>query len=61
MDVWKNTTGSDSDITEKTVKLFIILDSQSDVTRDDTALLVIAGSVSGKFQNLSTQVLQDGS
>jgi len=45
---------------EQLVQLFIVLDSQSDVTGNDTALLVVTSGVSGQFQDLGAQVLQDG-
>jgi hypothetical protein len=59
VNVWKNTTGSDSDSTQQLVQFFIILDGKSNVTGHNTALLVVTGSVSSKFENLSAQVLQD--
>jgi hypothetical protein len=61
VDVGQDTSSGDSDSTEKLVQLFVVLDSQSDVSGHDSALLVITGSVSSKLQDFSAQVLQDSS
>ena len=61
VDVGKDTSRSDGDSAQKTVEFLIVLDSKSDVTRDDTALLVITSGVSGKFQDLGTKVLENSS
>lgn len=59
VNVGQDTSTSNGDSSQKTVQLFIILDGKSDVTRDDTALLVVTGGVSGQLENLGAQVLQD--
>ena len=61
MNVWKDTTGCDSDSSKKLVELFIVLDGEGKVARHDTALLVVAGGVSGELEDLSAEVLEDGS
>ena len=61
MDVGKDTSGSNGDSTQETVEFLVILDGKGDVTRDNTALLVVTGSVSGKFLDLGTEVFKDSS
>ena len=41
--------------------LFVVADSELQVTRDNTLLLVIASRIAGKLKNLSRQVFKDGS
>ena len=61
MDIWKNTSGSNRDTTQKFVQLFIILDGEGKVAWYNSAFLVVTSGISGKFQDLSTEVLQHGS
>ena len=61
MDVGKNTTLGDGDTTEELVKLLVVADGKLDVTGDNTGLLVVTGSVTGKLKDLSSEVLKDGS
>jgi hypothetical protein len=61
MDVGQNTAGGDGHSSEQLVELLIVADGQLNVTRDNAALLVVAGSVAGELENLGGQVLQDGS
>ena len=61
MDVGKNTTSSDSGSTHKLVELIVVSDSHLDVSGDDSGSLEILGSVSGKLENLSSEVLKDSS
>ena len=61
VDVRKDTSGGDGDSSQKAVEFLVVLYCKSNVTGDDTALLVVAGGVSGKFQDLGTEVLEDGS
>ena len=39
--------------------LFIIPDGELQVTRDNTLLLVVSGSITSEFENLSGEVLED--
>ena len=48
-------------ITEELVQLFIVSDGELQVAGDDTLFLVIAGSVAGKFEDFSSEILEDGS
>ena len=75
--MWHDTTLRDDNVTEELVQsedesvkgkrqrqvdaLFVVADSELKVTRDNTLLLVIAGSVASKFENFSSQVFEDGS
>ena len=61
MDVGKNTSSGNSNSSQELVEFLIVLYSKSDVTRDNTALLVVTSGVSGEFENLGTEVLEDGS
>ena len=61
LDVRQNTTLGDGNSGEKLVKFLVVTDGQLQVTWDDTSLLVITSSVTGKFENLSSEVLHDGS
>ncbi len=59
LDVGQNTSLSDGDSREKLVQLLVIADSKLQVTGDDPALLVVTGSVSCQFQDLSSQIFHD--
>ena len=61
VDVGKNTTLGNGDTTKKLVKLLVIANSKLDVAGDNTGLLVVTGSVTGKLKDLSSEVLEDGS
>ena len=60
VDVGKDTSGRNGDSSEKTVEFLVVLDGKSNVTGDDAALLVVAGGVSGEFENLGAEVFEDG-
>ena len=59
--VGQYTTASNGDSSQKLVQFLVVLDGKSDVARHDTALLVVTSSVSSKFEDLSTEVLEDRS
>ena len=61
MDVWKDTTAGNGGGAEELVKLFVVADSELDVSWDNSGLLVILGGVSGELEDLSGEVLKDGS
>lgn len=61
MNVWEDTTLCDCDVSQKLVQLLIVADSELEVTWDDTGLLVVASGVSGQLEDLSGEVLKDGS
>lgn len=60
MNVWKDTTLGDSDVTKKLVQFLIIADSELKMTWDNARLLVIAGGVTSKLQDFCGEIFQDG-
>lgn len=46
-------------ISEQFVQFFVIPDGELQVTRDDTLLLVVSGSVASEFENLSGKIFKD--
>jgi hypothetical protein len=60
VDVGDNTTSRDGNVGKKLVQLLVVTDGKHNVTGDNTDTLVVAGSVTGKLENLSSQVLEDG-
>ena len=61
VDVGEHTTLSDGDTGKELAQFLIIADSQLDVAGHNTGLLVVASGVAREFENLSSQVLEDGS
>ena len=61
VDVGKNTTGRDCHTAKQLVELFIVADGELKVAGNDARLLVIAGRVSGQLEDLSGEILHDGS
>ena len=56
-----NTTLGDDDVAEQTAQFFVVSDGELKVTRHDTVLLVITGGVTSQLENLSSEILKDGS
>ena len=54
MDVWKDTTLCDCDVTEKLVQFLVIADGELKMTWDDTGLLVVACGVASKFEDFGS-------
>ena len=48
-------------MTQKLVQLLVVSDGKLKMARNDTGLLVVAGSVTGQLKNLGSEVLKDGS
>ena len=61
VNVGEDTTLGDGDVSEKLVQLLVVPDGELEMAGDDTGLLVVAGSVTGQLENLSSEVLEDGS
>ena len=59
VNVWQDTTLGDCDMPEKLVQFLIVSDSELEMTRDDTGLLVVAGSVTSQFEDFGCEVLKD--
>ena len=51
----------DCDVTEKLVQLLIVADGELEMTRNDTGLLVVACGVASQLEDLSCEVLKNGS
>ena len=61
VDVGDHSTGGDGGSLEELVELFVVLDGEEDVSGDNSASLVILGGVSSELEDLSGEVLKDGS
>lgn len=61
VNVWQDTTLGDCDVSEQLVQFLVVSDSQLQVARDDTGLLVVTGSVTGQLENFSGKVFEDSS
>ena len=61
MNVREDTTGGDGNILHKLGKLLIVSDGELDVSWDNSALLGVLGGVTGELEDLSGEVLKDGS
>lgn len=61
MNVGQNTTLGDCDVTEQLVQLLVVADGELKMARNDTGLLVVTGSIASQLENLSSQILKDGS
>ena len=61
LDVGEDSALSDGDSGEQLVQLLVVPDGQLEVTGDDPGLLVVTGSVASQLEDLSSQVLHDGS
>ena len=61
LDVGEDTTLGNGDSGQKLVQLLVITDGELKMTGDDPGLLVVTGSVSCQLENLSSEVLHDGS
>ena len=59
LDVGQNTTLSDGNSGEQFVQLLIVTDGELQMSRDDTGLLVVTGSIAGELEYLSCQVFHD--
>lgn len=59
MDVGQDTAGSDGDTTHKLVQFFVVADGQLDVAGDNARFLVVAGGVTGQFQDFGAQVFEN--
>ena len=60
VDVGEHTTLSDGDTGKELAQFLIIADSQLNVAGHNTGLLVVASGIAREFENLSSQVLEDG-
>ena len=61
LDVGEDSTLGNGNSSEQLVQLLVITDGELKVTGDDPGLLVVTGSVASQLEDLSSQVLHDGS
>ena len=61
MDVRQDTALGDCHLAQELVQLLIVADRELQVARVDAGLLVVAGRVTGKLEDLSAQILKNGS
>ena len=60
VNVGEDTALGDGDVAKELVQLLVVPDGELQVTRDDTRLLVVAGSVAGQLEDFGRKVLKDG-
>ena len=61
VDVGEDSAGGDGDSAKKLVELLVVFDGKGEVPGDDPGLLVVAGGISSELEDLSGEVLEDGS
>ena len=61
LDVGEDTTLGNGDSSQELVQLLVVTDGELQVTWDDSGLLVVTSGVTCQLENLSSQVLEDGS
>ena len=61
MDVGEDTTAGDRGAGQKSVELLVVADGELDVAGHNSGLLVVLGGVAGELENLSGEVLKNGS
>lgn len=61
MNIGEDTSLGDGDMSEKLIQLLIVADGKLEMARDDAGFLVVAGGITSQFEDLSSQVLKNGS
>jgi len=61
LDVRQDAALGDGDTRQELVQLLVVSDGQLQVSRDDSGLLVVSGSVAGQLEDFSAQVFKHGS
>jgi len=61
VNVRQDTTLGDSDVAKKLVQFLIIANGKLKMTRNDTSLLVITGSITSQLEDFGSKVLKNGS
>ena len=61
LNIWEHSSLSDSDTSQKLVQFLVIPDSKLEMSWDDSGLLVVTGSIASQLEDLSSEVLEDGS
>lgn len=57
MDIRQDTTLSNGDMAQQLVQLLVVADSELEMARDNTRLLVVTGSIASEFENFGSQIL----
>jgi hypothetical protein len=60
VDVGEHTSRRDGDAAEQLVQLLVVLDGKGDMTGHDASLLVVAGGITSKLQDLGAEILENG-
>ena len=60
VEVGRDTTSGDRNLTDKLVQLLIVLNGELDVTGNDTGFFVFASAITGQLEQLGNEVLDDG-
>ncbi|TNV86954.1 hypothetical protein FGO68_gene13903 [Halteria grandinella] len=61
VDVGEDTAGGNGGVGHKLVELLVVADGELNVAGHNSGLLVVLGGVSGELEDLSGEVLEDGS
>merc|ERR1711944_48684 len=61
LDVGQDSTLGDGDSGKQLVQLLVVPDGKLEMTGDDPGFLVVTGSVASQLEDLSSEVLHDGS
>merc|ERR1712062_647020 len=61
LDVGEDSTLGDGDSGKQLVQLLVVPDGELEMTGDDPGLLVVTGGVASQLEDLSSEVLHDGS
>ena len=61
LDVGEDSTLGNGNSSEQFVQLLVITDGELKMSWDDSGLLVVTGSITGQLEDLSSEVLEDGS
>ena len=61
VDVGEDTALGDGDVAEQLVQFLIVSDGELEMTRDDTGLLVVTGSIASQLENFGREVFEDSS
>ena len=61
VDVGEDTTGGNGSVGHELVEFLVVSDGELNVSGDNSGLLVVLGSVSSELEDLSSEVLKDGS
>jgi hypothetical protein len=61
VNVWQDATLCDCNVSQKLVQFLIVTNGELEMARDDTGLLIIAGSVTSQLEDFGCKVLKNGS